>query len=134
MRYVHQIVLTLCLVTVLGAVILQPGDGGLYIFGLKWPCRCSFQSRFAIKCGMCGLTRSFCAMGGGNLRQSFSFHALGPPIFAYMCLQIAYRIYALAIAPRRPNRKMMKSGIVLGVLLIVAVYLNWFVYLGGLIL
>jgi len=51
-----------------------------------------------------------------------------------MCLQIAYRIYALAISPRRPNRKMMKCGLALGVLLLVAIFLNWFVYLGGLII
>lgn len=130
----HQIVLILCVVAVLGAVLLEPGDGELYLFGVKWPCRCSLYSRFGVKCGLCGLTRSFCAIGAANLPEAVSFHPLGPPIFAYMCLQIAYRIYALAISPRRPNRKMMKCGLALGVLLLVAIFLNWFVYLGGLII
>jgi hypothetical protein len=120
-------------VVVLGAVLLEMDDGEMYIFGLKWPCRCSFQSRFGIKCGFCGMTRSFQAIGKGDLREAVAFHPLGPAIFGYMCLQILYRIYALAIAPRRPNRKMMKLGVALGVLLIAAVFLNWFVYLGGLI-
>lgn len=130
----HYVVLTVCLAAVLGGVLLESSDGDLYICGLKWPCRCSFHSRFGVNCGLCGLTRSFCAMGAGRIGKSASFHPLGPAIFGYMCLQIVYRIYALAIAPRRPNRKIMKSGVVLSVLLLVAVFVNWFVYLGGLIL
>lgn len=130
----HQIVLILCVAVVLVGVLLDMHDGELYIFGLKWPCKCSLYSRFGIKCGLCGMTRSFCAIGDGNLRQAFSFHPLGPAVFAYICLQIIYRIYALAISPKRPNRKLMKSGIALGVLLVVAIFVNWFVYLGGLVL
>ncbi len=130
----HHIVLILCLGAVVGGVLLEMDGGELYLFGLKWPCRCSLYSGYGIKCGLCGLTRSFCAIGEGDLRKAAGFHRLGPAIFGYMVMQIAYRIYALAIAPRRPNRKMMKFGIVSGVLIIVAIFVNWFVYLGGLIL
>lgn len=130
----HHIVLILCLTAVLGGLLLQYADDGLYLFGWKWPSTCALHSRFGIKCALCGLTRSFSMMAHGHLARAFAVHALGPAIFAFCCLQIPYRAYALAIAPRRPNQKFVKYGLALGVLLIVAIFVNWFVYLGGLIL
>jgi len=131
---VHQIILIVCIAAVLGGVLLQFDDGQLYLFGFKWPSKCGLYSRFGVKCAFCGFTRSFSAIAHGHIRQGVRFHLLGPAFFTYMCLQIPYRIYALAIAPRKTNRKVMKFGIGVGVLLIVALFVNWFIYLGGLII
>jgi hypothetical protein len=55
-------------------------------------------------------------------------------IFLFICLQVPYRILALAVRPRKPNKKILKIGLGMGVLIIMAVLVNWLVYLGGLVL
>ncbi len=73
-------------------------------------------------------------MAHGNLLESVQLHLLGPVIFTFICLQIPYRVYALMIYPRKINAKIMKIGLGTGVLLTAALFVNWLIYLGGLIL
>ena len=55
-------------------------------------------------------------------------------IFLFICLQVPYRIWLLALRLRKPNKKILKIGLGIGVLIIMAVLVNWLVYLGGLVL
>ena len=93
---------------------------------------------FGVKCALCGLTRSFCALAHGDFFAGVRFHPLGPAIFAFICLQIPYRIYHISIKHDIRKTKLIRlfgglnSG--LAVIVVVAIFINWFVYLGGLIL
>lgn len=130
----HIIILLACLAILAASLLLQTDSTDVYLFGLKSPARCLLYHTFGVKCALCGLTRSFCSMAHGNLLESVQLHLLGPVIFVFICLQIPYRIYALMIYPRKINATIMKIGLGTGVLLTAALFVNWLIYLGGLIL
>jgi hypothetical protein len=79
------------------------------------------------------MSRSFCSLAHGDLGASFDFHCIGPVLFLFFCLQIPYRLYALAIQPRTVHPGLIKAHFALAVLLCAAMACNWFVYLEGLI-
>lgn len=57
---------------------------GSYFFiysGYNSPFSCPIRNFTGIPCPSCGLTRSFLALSGGNLFQSFSYHLFGPIIY-----------------------------------------------------
>jgi hypothetical protein len=64
-------VLTGVLVT---SVLWHPLDDGGFVL-------CLFRRSTGLPCMGCGLTRSFCAMGKGEVARAASFHALGPLLF-----------------------------------------------------
>jgi hypothetical protein len=130
----HILILLLCAAIAVGSLLFEFTDGRLYLFGFKWPHRCPLYETIGVKCALCGLTRSLCLLAHGDLRHSLKFHALGPAIFAFTCLQIPYRIYALAIRPKTVSRKLTRINLSLTVILFVAILVNWLIYLGGLIL
>lgn len=130
----HHIVILLSCIGILIASLAFRSDGtGLFLFGLKWPLHCLLNQTLDMKCALCGLSRSLCSLAHGDLKQSLDFHLLGPAVFAFICLQIAYRIYALVIYPTRPNRKLTRVNLSLAVMLAAAIFVNWLFYLGGLI-
>jgi hypothetical protein len=129
----HVIVLVLCVLAVIVSLLLQHEGDELRLFGIRWPVSCALYEHFGIRCALCGLTRSCCAMGAGELSAAARFHPLGPGIFVFVCLQIPYRIHALwatRVEKRRPN----VAGVLLAIGLAGALLINWFVYLGGLML
>lgn len=130
----HIIILLLCVAILAGSLLFQLSEGELYLFGFKWPHRCLLYEIFGIKCALCGLTRSFCSLAHGNLRQAQRFHNLGAAIFAFICFQIPYRIYGIIIQPKRMGRKLTKINLSLAVTISILIFVNWLVYLGGLIL
>jgi hypothetical protein len=130
----HTIILLFCVMVVIGSMLLGLNENELYLFGFKWPLRCFLYDTFCIKCSLCGLTRSFCALAHGSFFASLRSHLLGPAIFGFICVQIPYRIWALTLRPAKPNKKIMKIGLGIGVLIIVALLINWLIYLGGLVL
>ncbi len=130
----HTIILLVCIVIVIGSMLLGLNENEAYLFGFKWPLRCFLYDTFGIKCALCGLTRSLRSVSGGDVSQGLKFHVLGPAIFAFICVQIPYRIRALAVRSGKPNKKIVKIGLGTGVLIIVALLVNWLVYLGGLVL
>ena len=130
----HIAILLLCTAILVFSLLLRIEEGELYLFGLKWPHRCPLYETVGIKCALCGLTRSFCSLAHGNWRQSIKFHALGPIIFSFTCFQIPYRIYGIIIHPRTINRRLMKINLSLTVTISILVLVNWFVYIGGLII
>ncbi|UCF17914.1 MAG: DUF2752 domain-containing protein [Phycisphaerales bacterium] len=129
----HVLVLILCILVLLLSFLLHPGDDGLCLFGIEWPISCALYENSGIKCALCGLTRSFCSIAAGNFAEATRCHVLGPAVFAFVCVQIAYRLHALRTAGRE-NRKLKMAGIYSAIVLAVLLLINWFVYLGGLVL
>lgn len=129
----HVIVLVLCVLAVTGSLLLRRDGNGLRLLGIKWPISCALYENFGVKCALCGLTRSFCAMGTGELSAAAHFYPIGPAIFVFVCLQIPYRIHVLWAA-HTEKRKLKVAGVFLAIGLAGALLINWFVYLGGLIL
>jgi len=132
-RVRHTVVLVSCVLAVSGSVLLRHGGDGLYLLGAKWPASCPLYQNLGIKCALCGLTRSFCSIAKSDFSRAAQFHSLGPAFFVFVCLQIPYRIYAL-LATHAENRKLRLTGICLAAVLAGALLINWFVYLGGLVL
>jgi len=134
-RLMYQIVILLfCAAILVFSLLLYEEEGSLYLFGYKWPHRCPLYETLGIKCALCGLTHSFCSLAHGNWRQSINFHVLGPIIFAFICFQIPYRIYGIIIYPRAINRRLIKVNLSLAVAISILILVNWFVYLGGIII
>jgi hypothetical protein len=123
----------MCIVIILGSVLLSQSGHGLYLLGIEWPLSCPLYQNFGVKCALCGLTRSFCSIARGDVPEAAQFHALGPALFVFVCLQIPYRIYAL-LAIRTESRKLRFGGIYVAAALAAAFLINWLVYLGGLVL
>jgi hypothetical protein len=129
----HKIILVICVTILAGAMLLHIRASELYLFGYKWPVQCFLHKTFGIKCALCGLTRSFCTLAHGNFPASIKFHLLGPAIFIFTCLQIPYRIYHIIIKPNRVNKVLTRLNVGLALLLVIAIFTNWFIYLGGLL-
>jgi hypothetical protein len=130
----HVLILSACVVVAVGAVVLEFEDGGLYILGVRWPMRCPLYDFLRVKCALCGLTRSLCFTAEGRLGEAFGMHLLGPVIFLFICVQIPYRITVLTIGPKKVSGKIKKTSVVLTVLVLAAIFVNWLIYLGGLLL
>lgn len=130
----HKIILLACIAVIAGALALQASSADVYLFGHKLPLRCALYEMFGVKCALCGATRSLCTLAHGDFSQSIRFHLLGPAIFTFICLQIPYRIYRLIVETKGVNRRLTKLNAGLTVSLVTAIFVNWFIYLGGLIL
>jgi hypothetical protein len=129
----HVIVMLGCAAVIAASFILQPGSEGLSAFGLRWPFHCWLHETLGINCALCGMSRSFCGLAHGDLAASLAFHRLGPALFLFFCLQIPYRLYALAVQPRTIDRRLVKAHLGLVVILCAAIACNWLAYLEGLI-
>jgi hypothetical protein len=77
------------------------------------------------------MTRSVSALGHGELSKAMEYHVLGPMVFCFIIIQIPYRIWALAKMPKPVTKTIRKTHAVLAAVVVVAVFINWLVYLGG---
>jgi hypothetical protein len=130
----HWIVLSACAAVLIASFILQPNEEGLSLFGLRWPFHCWLHETLGVRCALCGMSRSFCSLAHGDIGASLAFHQLGPLLFAFFCLQIPYRLYALAARPGFLGRTVARAHAGLAVALCAAIAYHWLVYLEGLIL
>jgi hypothetical protein len=130
----HTIILFICIAILIASLLSYLSGTGLCLFGFKLPIHCFLYRTFGIKCALCGLSRSFCCLAHGDLFQALQFHVLGPAIFLFICLQIPYRIRAIIIQPKKMNKKLIQIGWLLTAILLTAIFTNWLIYLGGLIL
>lgn len=130
----HLAVLLVCGAVLLCAAAMRAGGDGLSLFGYRWPLSCWLHDTLGVKCGLCGMSRSFSALAHGDISAGVQFHRLGPAVFALFCLQVPYRFYALVAGPKRLNAKLVRFHVGLVVLLCAVLLANWFVYLGGLLL
>ena len=132
-RVFHFIVLVLCGLALIVSLLLKQDGQELQLCGISWPLSCALYQTFGIKCALCGLTRSFCSMAKGELFAALRVHSLGPAVFFFVCLQIPYRIYALWSGSTN-LKKLKRAGVYSVFGLAAALLINWFIYLGGLVL
>ena len=104
-----------------GSVVLTPS--GL----AHGPVICPFRAITALPCPLCGLTRSFVAMGHADPLTAFDHHAFGPLLFLAALTMIALRVATVARGrpaqrwtPSRPARLALWS--IAGVLLVWSIW------------
>jgi hypothetical protein len=129
----HVTVLAICGAILAGSAVLTPHAESLTLGGIRWPLHCWLHATFGIRCAMCGMSRSFCALAHGELGASLAFHPLGPAAFVLCALQVPYRLYALAIRPRRVRLGWRRLHIGFALVLCGAIIVHWIIYLGGLL-
>jgi len=129
----HTVVLSMCAAALALSLVLKPDAEGLSLWGYRWPWHCWLHDAFGIKCALCGLSRSFSSLAHGDIAASLRFHRLGPVVFALFCLQVPYRLYAIAIRPRRIGARWARLHVALVLLVGVALFANWLLTLGELI-
>jgi hypothetical protein len=130
----HIVVLAVCIAILTVALLLQANEASLSLLGFKWPLQCFLYETFGIKCSLCGLTRSLTSMAHGNLHESIRLHHIGPAVFAFVCLQIPYRIGAVTIFSEQRTKKWTRVNLYIAVLLCAAIFINWLIYLRGFLL
>ena len=131
MRIFDVFVLIVCVGIVAGAYVLSVEIVSGPVFGLSWLMRCFIYHNFHIKCALCGLTRSVCALAAGNIAAAIHYHHLGPAVFAFIIGQIPYRIWALAKGTPKKLKKARKANAILAALLAAAILIDWMIYLWG---
>ena len=124
-------ILVICAAIVVGSCLFDIDHVGLHLFGFKWPVHCFLNHTFNIKCALCGITHSFCAMADGDFSSAVQYYRLGPLLFSFIILQIPYRIWAIAVSPKRINARIRKVHTGLIAVVIAAIFINWLIYLGG---
>ena len=129
----HVVVLAICSTVLIAAAVLTPHAESLTLGGLRWPLHCWLHATFGVRCAMCGMSRAFCALAHGDLGASLGFHPLGPAAFALSVLQVPYRLYALAIRPRRVHLWLRRLHLGCALVLCGAIFIHWIIYLGGLL-
>jgi len=129
----HLIGLLVCATVLAAAFVLRPHEEGLSLFGYRWPFYCWLHETLGVNCALCGMSRSFCSLAHGNLGASLGFHPLGPFLFAILCIEVTYRLYAVAILPRAIDCRLSRVHTGVVVFLCVAIMCNWLVYLERLI-
>lgn len=78
-----------------------------------------------IPCLMCGITRSFLAMGGFDVSGAFVFHPLGPVLYMFLVLLLAISVYSLVARKRvrlTVNRRQRSLLIRTGTIVIMAAW------------
>ena len=92
---------------------------------------CLLRHTFGVKCALCGITHSLCATARGDIAGALEYHPLGPMLFGFIIFEIVYRMWAIVISPKRVGVIIRKLHTGLVVLIIVAIFANWALYLGG---
>ncbi len=101
-----------------GSVILTPS--GL----AHGPVICPFRALTALPCPLCGLTRSFVALGHADPLAAFDHHAFGPLLFLAALTMLALRV--ATVARGRPARRWSPGRTArLAMWSIAAVWLAW---------
>jgi len=121
-----------CFAIICASGILQTDGQKIYFKNFSSPLNCFLYNNFHIKCALCGLTRSFIYTAHADLPRAFAAHHLGPAIFIFVLLQIPINII-LYVKNEKINWLCPFNTRAL-ILLIVMIILNWFIYLGGLLL
>lgn len=111
-------------------VLRLHSEGSLRLPGSdrRLPTLCASRVTLGLDCPGCGLTRSFVALAGGDMRQAYAFNRVGWLIAAAVVLQIPYRSYAVC----RPTSVMRQAWTLATIYAIVAVLVvNWLLKIAG---
>jgi hypothetical protein len=65
------------------------------------------------------------------MASAFGYHRLGPVLFGFIIFEIVYRMWAIMISPKRVGSIMRKLHVGLIAVIIIAIFVNWVIYLGG---
>ena len=130
-RSYHIVILVVCVCLVIGLRLIDPNKLGFQLFGFKWPMHCVLRHAFGTKCALCGMTHSLCATAHGDIAGALGYNPLGPALFGFIIFEIIYRMWAIAVSPKRVGWIIPKLHTGLIVLIIFAIFANWILYLGG---
>ena len=114
--------------------MLDVDDAGVYIFGWKWPMKCTMYETTGIRCASCGLTRAVCYAAHGEIAEAFRMNAMWPAVFVVVLIEIPYRLAALARWPRKFARGIIVAHAAIVFAAAACVVGNWVIYLGGLLI
>ena len=129
-RYLHLLILLICLLLVITAFVLPPDQIIAKRLGLRWHYYRFLDNAFGLRCASCTLARSFSACAQAQLSQAFKHDKLGPPIFLYLILQIPYRLWSLAKLPKRLPCSVVRIQVVYTVLIVALIVADWLLVLG----
>jgi len=130
-RSYHTVILAVCAGLVVGLHIFEVDQLGVHFFGFRWPMHCVLRHTFGTKCALCGMTHSLCATARGDIASALKYHLLGPALFGFIIFEIVYRMWAIVVSPKRVGWLIRKLHTGLIVLVVVAIFVNWVIYLGG---
>lgn len=89
---VHLGILAACALIVVASMVLTPSSEAVHLLGFELPPLCMWKNLTGQDCLGCGLTRSFCYMGHGQIAAAFDLHRLGPAFFAFVAMQLPWRL------------------------------------------
>ena len=130
MKIYNCAVLIVCIVVLAASIVCQADELGISVFGLKWHLYCVSKHLLGIRCALCGMTHSFCAIGHGQLAKAFEYHRLGPILFCFILFQIPYRISLVTLKVRKKSL-IKKANVYFAASVGIAIIVNWLFYLGG---
>jgi hypothetical protein len=126
----HLIIIIMCTVILAGCFLFRADETGLFLFGYKWPMRCFLKETVGLKCALCGISRSLCLTARGDVRAAARYHPLGPVIFVFILWQLPYRILFLKGLQNSAVTRLSRINIIFAVVIVSAILVNWFIYLG----
>jgi hypothetical protein len=127
---VHLLILVACMAIVITAFVLPPDRIFAQHLGFRWHLYRFLDSLFGLQCASCTLARSFSACAQGKLSQAFQYDGLGPLIFLYLVLQIPYRLWSLAKAPKRIARSVIRIQAGYTTLVVALIVIDWLLTYG----
>jgi hypothetical protein len=126
LRERHWTMLWLAIFVIFASFTLQQGKDDaviLPVVGIQLPQLCGSRALFNVECPGCGLTRSFLALGKGDIQRSFELNRVGCLMAFAIVAQIPYRAYALWELKRKMVERIWPT--LFGNLLIVVLVVNW---------
>ena len=98
-RTEHLWILAIAAIAIAGSFVLRLSNDGNLVLHIPWlgiviplPHACLSQSVFGVSCPGCGLTRSYVAIGQGELHTALLANPIGPAIYLLCLLQAPYRL------------------------------------------
>ena len=105
---------------------------GISLIGGEGSTTCLLRRATGLPCATCGMTRSFCAIGRGDLGAAFAQHPLGPILYAFSVL-VMLRSAAVAVTGRRILPQAGRVFLWMAAVLVAVILVVWVVRLCGMV-
>jgi len=89
---------------------------------------CLFEKIIGVQCPVCGITRAFCELSKGNIAQAYKLNFASIVVALFFVSQIPFRICSLSNP--KAQRSITKISKLFSWIVLIAIALNWLVYLG----